>query len=620
MKGLKFLALLVISFGLAFIFPSFTRADALPDLLISNAKFSTTADAYGSKDSPISGRSYNGYLIVSVGNGGQVAARGGDGIKISVVGKRDDGSLVSIVDGPGYKYLSSLDSNSSDDIFFPITNFNIIGDKITVLVFIDDIGNAGSGGAIIESNENNNSYSRTFNLGEPASNSLPDLKIKDIYFRPSNPVVGESYSGDLVVKVVNDRNYLAAGGDGIKISVVGKTENGSLFPLVDGYGYKYIISLDANSETEVVFPVTNKIYNDGAILAYAKVDDVGTNGNVAEYGEDNNTILKGFYFKMNAPDATKSKNIIISVNENNSFQLPFKSETTIYWDTNVKAKCSVDYTYFPDFEGTITGGNNLYPVGANTNEGKYFYTATLKYLRGDKEYSYKINCNADGANGTTGVKKLRLKIDKEPSTTIQVPPKNQAPASPTTNVNSNNVDQLLEEIKSLRNIVAEQANQIKYLNTLIKGTNISTNDQNTLNNFITYGSDLNTKKLGAGERAAVIYSYKSAFNKLPTSEGEIADVIKIANGRWPSATSLSAENQARIQFKKIYRREANMNNSNDNAAITIMAYGLKQKAENRNLSSEANGIKTFKVIYGRNPNNTEEWNVMQAITYSGAKR
>jgi len=51
-----------------------------------------------------------------------------------------------------------------------------------------------------------------------------------------------------------------------------------------------------------------------------------------------------------------------------------------------------------------------------------------------------------------------------------------------------------------------------------------------------------------------------------------------------------------------------------------MAYGLRQKAENRNLNSEKAGIKIFKNIFGVVPKTTEDWNAMQAITYSGATR
>ncbi len=184
----------------------------------------------------------------------------------------------------------------------------------------------------------------------------------------------------------------------------------------------------------------------------------------------------------------------------------------------------------------------------------------------------------------------------------------------------NKLSEILTGLKELRNIVKEQQTQIKYLSNLKKDVEaLSETVENALNNFITYGVDDNTKKLGEGERAAVIYSYKSAFNKLPETEDELADVIKIANGRWPSLTSDDAEKQAKEQFQKIYKRIADNNNS-DKAAVTVMAYGLRQKAENRNLDSEKQGIKTFRNIYGYNPNTTEDWNIMQAITYSGATR
>ena len=144
--------------------------------------------------------------------------------------------------------------------------------------------------------------------------------------------------------------------------------------------------------------------------------------------------------------------------------------------------------------------------------------------------------------------------------------------------------------------------------------------QSSINSFITYGVDDNTKRLGAGERAAVMHSYKLAFDKLPEDESELSDAIKIANGRFPAKISVNAEAAAKERFQEIYKRIADMDNPEDEAAITVMAYGLRQRAENRNLDSERNGIRIFRGIYGNNPETTEEWNMMQAITYSGATR
>ena len=186
---------------------------------------------------------------------------------------------------------------------------------------------------------------------------------------------------------------------------------------------------------------------------------------------------------------------------------------------------------------------------------------------------------------------------------------------------NDNLDEILSELKQLRDTVKEQETRIKYLEKLTSDTQALTQKiANALNNFITYGVDDNTEKLGAGERAAVIYSYKSAFNKLPETEEELADAIRIANGRWPNTTNDEAEKKAKEQFQKIYKRIADMDDSRDNAAVTVMAYGLRQKAENRNLESEKQGIKTFQNIYGYHPTTTEDWNIMQSITYSGATR
>ncbi|MDD5290793.1 MAG: glycoside hydrolase family 5 protein [Patescibacteria group bacterium] len=160
----------------------------------------------------------------------------------------------------------------------------------------------------------------------------------------------------------------------------------------------------------------------------------------------------------------------------------------------------------------------------------------------------------------------------------------------------------------------------KFVKDFLLGVEASEEFSEEINNFIKNGADDNSRRLGEGERRAVVYSFKMAFSRNPETSQDFSDIIKIVNGRWPSQKSQVAENQAKNNFKKIYRREADMGNKNDEAAITVMAYGLRQRAENRNLDSEKQGIKIFKNIFGRLPQTTEDWNIMQAITYSGAKR
>lgn len=158
----------------------------------------------------------------------------------------------------------------------------------------------------------------------------------------------------------------------------------------------------------------------------------------------------------------------------------------------------------------------------------------------------------------------------------------------------------------------------KYTVSLIKGVDgLEQSNIYAITNFIVYGTPT-TEILGAGERAGVLNSYKSAFGKLPTTESEWQDAIKIANGRWPNERSEAAEIKSKLEFKKVYLREPDMDNPNDNAAVTVIAYGLRP--DNRNLDSEKAGILTFKNIYGHNPVSATDWDVVRAIAYSGAKR
>ena len=181
-----------------------------------------------------------------------------------------------------------------------------------------------------------------------------------------------------------------------------------------------------------------------------------------------------------------------------------------------------------------------------------------------------------------------------------------------------NVNDLLSFIGLKRNMNSEQAAANKYAQPLLKGVKtITTETYYALTNFISYGTPT-TINLGEGERAGVVNSYKAAFGKLPSTEAEWNDVIKIGNGRWPSERNDLSEANAAAAFKKIYLRDADRSNPNDDAAVTVIAYGLRPA--DRNLDSEKAAIRIFKDIYGYNPSSATAWDIVRAIAYSGATR
>lgn len=137
-------------------------------------------------------------------------------------------------------------------------------------------------------------------------------------------------------------------------------------------------------------------------------------------------------------------------------------------------------------------------------------------------------------------------------------------------------------------------------------------------NFIHNGT-LTTNVIGAGERGGSIASFNNAFGRLPESKTDWQDVIKIANGRWPKQRNLTREKWVSTDvFFRIYGRTANMGNRNDNAAVTVITYGLRPAL--RNVESEKAGINTFKYIAKRYPTSAQDWDIVRAIAYSGARR
>jgi len=219
----------------------------------------------------------------------------------------------------------------------------------------------------------------------------------------------------------------------------------------------------------------------------------------------------------------------------------------------------------------------------------------------------------------------------EPATPGETPATPATPATPSSaseqirnivaeaaTIAGRSVESVLAAVGAMRNAKAETASQTKYTNSLVAGLkNITAEMKTAITNFVNYGTPT-TKVLGAGERAGVVNSYKAAFGKVPATEAEWSDVIKIGNGRWPTARNAAAEAKATAEFKKVYKRTPDMAKPNDNAAVTVISYGLRPG--NRNLNSEKAAIKSFKAIYGHAPVSALAWDIVRAIAYSGAKR
>jgi IS30 family transposase len=97
------------------------------------------------------------------------------------------------------------------------------------------------------------------------------------------------------------------------------------------------------------------------------------------------------------------------------------------------------------------------------------------------------------------------------------------------------------------------------------------------------------------------------------SEQKIKHIINMMNNK-----PRKILNYAEGNFEAIYLRSPDRANPTDDAAVVVMAYGLRPRG--RNLDSEAAAIKIYTDIFNRGPVSATTWDAVRAIAYSGATR
>ncbi|MEI6835723.1 MAG: hypothetical protein WCK59_02720 [Candidatus Falkowbacteria bacterium] len=276
-----------------------------------------------------------------------------------------------------------------------------------------------------------------------------------------------------------------------------------------------------------------------------------------------------------------------------------------------------------NFSVSISGGSsNVYYISSNSNPAivQANISGSILSLTGNVSGSSVINiCSA-----TNNCNSLSVTVNNVVTPVIVAPTPTTTPTStPTPVVNTDeallifngNVETIASKVGAKRNTATEKNYLTRYTKPLLVGLKLSTAAINNLNYFIVYGTP-STVKLGAGERAGVLGSYLSAYKKLPTALTDWSDLIRISTGNQPVGLSVAAENQAKLEFKKVYNRAPAMATSNtDLSAVKIIAYGLRFPI--RNASAEKAAVKAFTKVYAHAPISPLAWNIVRAITYSG---
>ena len=297
---------------------------------------------------------------------------------------------------------------------------------------------------------------------------------------------------------------------------------------------------------------------------------------------------------------------------------------------NIGMYCTVSNFNFIGFDQAVANtvslvGNASYQKDSN----KTAFSGTIGSINSSNNIYFGQSSFTKGAAMETDSERFVEKIGAINSPDIQLYPSladamtsalkglGATPVKPISDINAISLEEARLILSQTAMSPLDAAHQNVYKKITDKQIGLTTQFKNSLTFFLFPGTN-STRPVGGGERGGVVNSFKSAFGRWPTSELDWQDVIKIGNGRWPSQKSPTAEAEAKKMFKKVWLREANMNQPNDNAAVTVITYGLRMAT--RRPDSEKAAILTFKKIFKYSPTSARDWDIVRAIAYSGATR
>jgi hypothetical protein len=134
-----------------------------------------------------------------------------------------------------------------------------------------------------------------------------------------------------------------------------------------------------------------------------------------------------------------------------------------------------------------------------------------------------------------------------------------------------------------------------------------------IRNFVTYGTP-STLRLGAGERAGAVASFRAAYGRLPADVCDWQDVVRLADTKQPTK-SRSRDLAAASTFMTVYGHDLRLGNITEAIAHSLIGYGIRPQA--RDLAAERKALGAFSKTFGKLPTSTVEWDTNRALAYSG---
>ncbi len=143
---------------------------------------------------------------------------------------------------------------------------------------------------------------------------------------------------------------------------------------------------------------------------------------------------------------------------------------------------------------------------------------------------------------------------------------------------------------------------------------LTSDQQTTIANFVTYGASAATVKLGAGERRALVRDYLETTGYANVNWD---DVQRMAMGQKPVHRNLAKE-QAQVgnvlkNWMLVVKHAPNFKDPAEDLAWNTLMYRIRFP---RDLVIEQQGILKFKKIFKRNPSTPLDWSIVRATGYA----
>lgn len=145
------------------------------------------------------------------------------------------------------------------------------------------------------------------------------------------------------------------------------------------------------------------------------------------------------------------------------------------------------------------------------------------------------------------------------------------------------------------------------------GVSLSERTRERLASFIEHGTTDATRRLGEGERRALVRDLLDTMQRDRITQ---EDLERVASGQIPLQRNLDRERvqlpRVRATFRSIYRDNPDFQNPEENLAWNTLMYRIRFP---RDLIAEREGIADFRRIFGRLPSDPFQWATVRVAGY-----